>query len=186
MTPYNFIPFPNLESNRLTYRAVEKTDINEVIALRGNAENMQYIPRPLVTNIDEALDHIKMIQDKIDSNEGINWAITEKGNDKMIGIIGHYKIKPEHFRCEIGYMLLPDYQNKGYVTEAIQTVLSYAFHNMKMNSVEALINPRNTASERVLQKNGFIKEAHLIENEYYNGNFIDTVIYSLLKRNFIQ
>ena len=53
-----------------------------------------------------------------------------------------------------------------------------------MHSIEAVIDPENIASERVLQKNGFVKEAHILENELYDGKFWDTVIYSLLKRNF--
>ena len=57
-------------------------------------------------------------------------------------------------------------------------------HTLNFHSIEAIILPDNVASERVLQKNGFVKEAHLVENECYNGKFIDTVIYSLLKRNF--
>ena len=51
---------------------------------------------------------------------------------------------------------------------------------MKLHSIEAVIDPRNSASEKVLQKNGFIKEAHLKENEFFEGEFIDSVIYSRL------
>jgi [ribosomal protein S5]-alanine N-acetyltransferase len=179
-----FSPFPLLESERLIFRALNINDASGIQELRGNPKTMEYIPRPLVTNSNEALEHIKMIQDKIDTNEGINWAITEKGNDSFIGLIGHYRIKPEHFRCEIGYMLLPEYQNKGYISEAIKIVLDYGFNTMQMHSIEAIIDPRNLASEKVLLKNGFVKEAHILENECYNGSFIDTVIYSILKRNF--
>lgn len=180
----SFSPFPNLESSRLLYRAVELSDANEIFELRSDPKSMEFIPRPLAKNIDDAIAHIKMIQEKTNLNEGINWAITEKGNDKLIGLIGHYRIKPESFRCEIGYMILPQYQGKGYITEAIKTVLDYGFNTMQMHSIEAIIDPGNFASEKVLLKNGFIKEAHLKENEFYDGKFIDTVIFSLLKRNF--
>jgi [ribosomal protein S5]-alanine N-acetyltransferase len=179
-----FSPFPILESERLVFRALNNDDAPEIQELRGDPKNMKYIPRPLVTNTKEALEHIKMIQDKIDSNEGINWAVTEKESGKFIGLMGHYRIKPEHFRCELGYMLLPQYHNKGYMTEAIKVVLEYGFNVMQMHSIEAVIDPRNLASEKVLLKNGFVKEAHILENEFYNGTFIDTVIYSILKRNF--
>ena len=37
----------------------------------------------------------------------------------MIGTIGYYYIKPEHYRAEIGYMLLLEFQGRGYITEAI-------------------------------------------------------------------
>lgn len=178
----SLLPFQNLESERLLLRQVSPNDIHEVFALRSNPETMEFIPRPLATTLDEALDHIKMINDKIEANEGINWAITEKGNPKLLGVIGHYRIKWEHFRSEIGYMLLPEYQGKGIVSEAIQMVVDYGFNEMKMHSLEAIIDPENIASAKVLEKNHFVKEAHLKENEFYNGKFLDTVIYSLLKK----
>ena len=84
----------------------------------------------------------------------------------------------------MGYMILPQYNGKGYVTEAIDVVLEYGFNDLQMHSIEAIIDPDNIASERVLQKNGFVKEAHILENELYDGKFWDTVIYSILKRNF--
>ena len=182
MQTFSFLPFQNLESDRLLLRQITNDDVSEIFELRSSAETMKYIPRPLVTNHEEALTHIKMIQDKIEKNEGINWAITLKGNDKFIGIIGHYRIRWEHYRSEIGYMLLPEYRGKGIITEAIQLMVDYGFNQMKMHSLEAIIDPANTASARVLEKNGFVKEAHLKENEFFDGKFLDTVIYSLVKK----
>ena len=184
MLEINFHPFKNLETERLLLRRVSNDDVNEIMQLRGNPETMKYIPRPLVTNTDEALAHIKMINDKIDANEGINWAITIKGNPKLIGVIGHYRIQPENHRCEIGYMILPQYNGQGIVTEAVKAVLEYGFDDLQMHSIEGVIDPDNIASEKVLLKNGFVKEAHILENELWDGKFWDTVIYSLLKRNF--
>ena len=180
MLEINFTPFPNLETDRLILRRLSAEDVLEIFALRSNKEVMKYIPRPLVKTMADAMAHIVMIDEKIESNEGINWAITLKDNHKLIGIIGHYRIKPEHFRAEIGYMLLPEYHGQGIISEAIKEVVNYGFEMMKLHSIEAIIDPENLASEKVLQKNGFVKEAHLKENEYYEGRFLDTVIYSKL------
>lgn len=79
-------------------------------------------------------------------------------------------------------MLLSEYQGKGIITEAIKEVVRYGFKVMKLHSIEAIIDTKNLDSEKVLQKNGFVKEAHLKENEYYEGRFLDTVIYSILNR----
>lgn len=178
----NFIPFPNLETERLYLRRVDQNDVEEIFALRSNPEIMKYIPRPLVKTTEDALEHIAMMDTKIEIGEGINWAITYKDNPKLIGIIGHYRIKPESYRAEIGYMLLPEYNGKGIISEAVQEVVKYGFNEMKLHSIEAVIAPENFASERVLQKNGFVKEAHFIENEFYEGRFLDTVIYSRLNK----
>jgi ribosomal-protein-alanine N-acetyltransferase len=182
MLTINFTPFPILETERLVLRRVNENDANEIFALRSNPETMKYIPRPLVKSIDDALEHIAMIDAKIESNEGINWAITYKHNPKLIGIIGHYRIKPEHFRAEVGYMLLPEFHGKGIISEAIKEVVNYGFNEMKLHSIEAIIDPENFGSARVLEKNNFVKEAHLKENEFYEGRFLDTVIYSILNK----
>lgn len=183
MLDINFTPFPNLETERLYLRRVVKEDVNEIFALRSNKETMKYIPRPLVKNEEDAMAHIAMIDEKIENNEGINWAITLKNDPKLIGLIGHYRIKPEHFRAEIGYMLLPEHHGKGIITEAIKETVKYGFEIMKLHSIEAVIDPENLASESVLQKSGFVKEAHFKENEYYEGRFLDSVIYSILNKH---
>ena len=184
MLEINFHPFQNLETERLMLRRISNDDVNEVLSLRGNPETMKFIPKPLAKTKEDALAHIALIEEKIVNNTGINWGITIKGNSKLIGVIGHYRIQPENHRAEIGYMILPEYSGKGITTEAIKVVIAYGFEQMNLHSIEAIIDPQNIASERVLQKNGFVKEAHILENELWDGKFWDTVIYSLLKRNF--
>lgn len=179
-----FLPFQNLESDRLILRRIDANDANEIFTLRSNEKSMQYISRPIMQNIEEAVAHFKIIDDKIESNSGINWAITLKPSNQFIGIIGHYEIKWKHFRSEIGYMLLPEYEGKGIITEAIKLCLDFGFTKMNLHSVEAIIDPENYASAKVLEKNGFVKEAHFVENEFYNGKFINASIYSILKRNW--
>jgi ribosomal-protein-alanine N-acetyltransferase len=160
MLELNFTPFPILETERLLLRRVDKNDVNEIFSMRSNAETMQYIPRPLVINKEEALSHIALLDSGIEKNEAINWAITFKGENKLLGIIGFYRTKFEDFRSEIGYMLLSENHGKGIASEAVERALDYSFNEMNLHSIEAVIDPRNYASERVLQKNGFIKEGY--------------------------
>ena len=91
-------------------------------------------------------------------------------------------MKPEHYRAEVGYMLFPEYNGKGIVSEALQRVVEYGFNEMKLHSIEAILDPENTGSEKVLLKNGFVKEGHFIENEFYEGRFLSTLVYSKLNK----
>lgn len=184
MLTVNFHPFHNLETERLILRRVDNNDYKEVLSLRSNPETMKYIPRPILKNDEEALAHILMIETKIQNNEGINWAITIKGDPKLIGVIGHYRIQLENYRAEIGYMILPEFNGQGIVTEAVKEVVKYGFEIMKLHSIEAVIDPDNVASANVLKKNGFVKEAHLKENEFHEGRFYDSVIYSILNKEY--
>ena len=186
MLTINFQPFPNLESERLVLRRLKDSDAPEVYKIRSNLERMKYIPRPILQNEEEALAMIQMMNAKIDENTDINWAVCLKNSDKIIGFMGFYRVQPESYRTEIGYMILPEYDGKGYVSEAVTTMLNYAFNTVGFHSVEAVIDPNNFGSARVLEKNGFRKEAHFIENFFWNNEFIDSVHYGILKREFVK
>ncbi len=180
MLTLNFSPFPALHTERLTLRRADATDIPQLYRLRSDEQIMKYIPRPVATSPDEIAEFLRLTDEKIASNKMINWKISIKGDPTLIGTIGFYYIKPEHYRAEIGYMLLPEFQGKGYVSEAIAAVVNYGFEAMGLHSIEALVDPENIASRAVLKKCGFVREAYFKENEFYNGKFLDTVVYSKL------
>ncbi len=183
MLSINFSPFPILETERLLLRRIDKNDVDSFFALRSNAKMMEFIPRVLQKTKEETLVLMEQIDSRINLNEAINWAICLKPNTKMIGIISFHEIIFKNYRAEIGYMLLPDFHGKGIISEAVKRVVLYGFNDLKLNSIAAIIAPENIASEKVLIKNHFVKEAHFIENEFFDGKFIDTVIYSKLNKS---
>lgn len=183
MLDIDFSSFPNLKTQRLLLRQVTENDVDAILSLRSNDEVMKYIPRPYLKTKEEALELIAMFDDKIENGIGINWGIYFiEEPEKLLGIIGYYRMKPEHYRAEVGYMIFPEFNGKGIVSEALQRVVEYGFREIKLHSIEAILDPENKGSEKVLLKNGFVKEAHLIENEYYEGRFLDSMIYSLLNK----
>jgi len=182
MLEFNFTPFPNLETQRLKLRRLKITDVYEILTLRSNPEIMKYIPRPLIKTEVEALEFITTMDTNIDTNKVINWAITTKENDKLIGIIGYYRMKPEDYRAEVGYILSGEYHGQGIITEALQRVVQFGFEEMGLHSIEAVIDPDNFASEKVLLKTNFTKEGHFKEHQFFDGKFFDSVFYSLLNK----
>ena len=182
MLDLNFDPFPTIETERLILRAIKDTDANELFHLRSDKNVMQFIDRPLAETIDDALKLIKVISDGHTNKESITWAITLKDIPELIGTIGFWRIEKEHYRAEIGYLLNPAQQGKGIMQEAMKVVFQYGFEIMKLHSVEANVNPENTASIKLLEKNGFVREGYFRENYFYNGKFLDSAIYSLLSK----
>jgi ribosomal-protein-alanine N-acetyltransferase len=178
MLELNFNPFPIIETERLILRQCTHEDTSDFYVLRSDKNVMKYIPRPIAKNHADAAAVIDTMNDGISKNESINWAITVKGNSKLIGVIGYYRTKKEHFRSEIGYILNPTYQGMGIMDEALKAAINFGFIKMKLHSIEAVVDPENLPSRKLLEKNLFIKEAHLKENEFYDGKFLDTIIYS--------
>jgi len=77
-------------------------------------------------------------------------------------------------------MLDPDFWGKGIMKEALLAAIDFGFNQMNLHSIEAHINPDNTASGMLLEKVGFVREAYFKEDFFFRGEFIDTAIYSLL------
>ncbi len=180
MLTINFDPFPILETSRLTLRQITKNDANEIFVLRSDTRVMKYILRPIAETLEDALQLIQIVADAETNNNGITWAITLKENGQLIGTIGYWQIKKEHYRAEIGYLLSPDFQRKGMMQEALTTVIHYGFAEMKLHTIEADVDPKNTPSISLLERNKFVKEGYFKENYFFDGKFSDTVVYSLL------
>lgn len=182
MIELNFTPFPNLETERLYLRRIIEEDKNEMFALRSDKNIMQFIARPLMKTVEEVVTFINSINESIEKKEYINWGLALKSNNKLIGTIGFYRLKKEDYRAEVGYMLHTSFQKQGIMQEVMPVVLDFGFKQMKLHSIEAVIDPRNKASENVLLKQGFVKEAHFKENLFFNGEFLDSAHYSLLAK----
>ncbi len=73
-----FKSFPILKTERLILRRLDIPDKKELYVLRSDHKNMTYIDRKIPKNTDEVLEFIKKINDGIDNNELIYWAITLK------------------------------------------------------------------------------------------------------------
>lgn len=180
MLSLNFSPFPTLHTERLVLREVNIGDAAEIFFLRSNEQVLQYLDKQPATSVEEAAAFIQRIREDQAKTAGILWGITVKNSPEIIGTAGFWQMQKEHYRAEIGYALHPGFQGRGIMNEALKAVLAYGFETMKLHSVEANINPANSASRKLLEKNGFIKEAYFKENYFFNGRFIDSEIYSLL------
>ena len=178
MLELNFEPFPIIVTDRLVLRKISMNDVEDVFELRTNEEAMKYINRPRPKSIAEVEELITKMND---ISARINWAITLKTEDRIIGIIGYHIIEKTNYRAEIGYMLHPKYWNTGMMSEAISEVINYGFTKMGLHSIEARIYPTNKQSAKILLKHSFNKEGYFKENFFFDGAFMDSEIYSLLK-----
>lgn len=170
MTKINFDPFPVLSTKRLMLRRLNSNDETEVFKIRSDKSIAKYLDRPLYKSIDEARQFINKINNGIKENEWIYWAITPKDNDQLIGTICLWQISVEDSKAEIGFELLPEYQGKGYMREAVVKVLDYGFRTMNLSSIEGEVDPKNTKSIKLMESFDFV----------LNRSLEDTAVYSLL------
>ena len=180
MLSLNLNPLPTLTTERLVLRELRVEDAPAIFNLRSDPEVMRYVHRPQAVTIDDAIAFITRVQDGQRANTCAQWAMTLKGTDHCIGIIGPWRIVPEHHRGELGYMLARDHWGQRLISEAIVSVVDHSFRVLGLHSLEAWTESENAASRRALEKNGFVREACFKENILREGAFLDSVVYGLL------
>ena len=100
--------------------------------------------------------------------------------DQLIGVLGFHELCEGHW-AEIGYWLAKPFWRQGIMTEVIGRACKFAFSQWKLVRIVAHVFAHNTASVRVLEKNGFEFEGLLRKHHRKDGTFIDSKVYGLVR-----
>ena len=114
----------------------------------------------------------------------LHLAIVPKGVARLVGDCVLTITSGPHRQGEIGFVVHPDHQGKGYATEAARTLLRIAFEDLGLHRVVGRLEARNAASARVLEKLGMREEAHLVENEWVKDEWQSERVYAMLDREW--
>ncbi len=163
----------------VTLRPWLATDLSRLTTLINNQNIVRYmsnqIPHPY-TEEDGSLFLSKVVG----QNPVQVFAITFR--DEVVGSIGIFPQTDIYEKnAEIGYWLGEDYWGQGIMTEAILQIVEYGFKTFDLTRIFARPFSSNKASQRVLQKAGFMHEATIVNGVYKNGEYLDSVIYSIRK-----
>lgn len=108
------------------------------------------------------------------------WAIQAEG--KAVGSIGIFRQENIHrFTAELGYYIAEPCWGKGLVTQAVKEACEAVFAQTDIVRIFAEPFAHNAASCRVLEKAGFVFEGRLKKNALKNGQFIDMLLYALVR-----
>lgn len=144
--------YEELHTKRLYLRAIDETDVNEILFLRSDIIVNKFVKRELTKNSDDALKFIDKIKNSITNKSVYYWCITQKKDPKAIGTICLWNFTPDFKTAEVGYDLHPDFHRKGIMTEALKAVLDFGFKRLNLDNIEAYTQHNNMASLRLLDK----------------------------------
>ncbi len=179
--------FPVLTTERLILSRPVEGDMQHIIHYLDSdkiySENTANMPYPYKEADAEFLIH-EVVDKGFENETDFVFAIRNKENGLIMGLIGIHHWDKANQKAEIGYWLGKEFWNKGYVTEAMTEVLAFGFKVLNLNKMFANFFPHNPASGRVMEKSGMKQEAVLKQEIYKNGKFLDFVRYSILKEDF--
>ncbi|MEJ2241031.1 MAG: GNAT family protein [Candidatus Bathyarchaeota archaeon] len=112
--------------------------------------------------------------------------LIEKKDARKIGYINHFDVIWNGIGnlVTIAYVLIPIERGKGYGTEAAKLMVDFLFLSRNIPCIQATTHINNVASQRVLEKVGFRKEGIIRKRFYVQGQWIDQVLYSILKEEW--
>jgi ribosomal-protein-alanine N-acetyltransferase len=120
-----------------------------------------------------------------DDRSILHFKLILKDTNEVIGSCGYHNWYLDHKKAELGYALIKDeHKRKGYMSEAVSTILDYGFKVINLNRIEACISPANIASLSLIKKFGFTREGYLRQHFIREGEIQDTVIFSLLNEEY--
>lgn len=154
-----------LETDRLILRTWRLDDAPELFEICGDAEVMRFLGsgKPYET-IGEADEFLHWATEYQKENGFCRWAVTLKGNLKTIGSCGFARPHGTE-EIELGYLLARKFWGNGLATEAAAACLIYGFGKLEFREIIALTDLENVASQRVLEKIGFVQRGI----ELFNG-----------------
>lgn len=185
---FDFSTFPILETERLILREMTDADTPDVFAIFGDAETCRYFTeqgcQPYPTAAQAKAEVIDWSARRFADKVGLRWAITLRGDTRLIGTAGYNFWDRENHCGEIGYDLLRALWGRGLMTEAIHAILCFGFERMALNRVEADVTGGNRASVRVLEKCRFQHEGTLRQRHFANGRYYDNLRFGLLRAEY--
>ena len=156
MQEFSFSTFPELSTERLTLRQLSFEDIKPIFRLRSNKEINEFITRETPKNLNEAEAFIDTCLSEFEKENRVFWGLELKSRNQLIGSIALHRIDLENNFAEIGYEVNPDFQDEGYMSEAMSKVLDFGITSMNLKTLEAFTHQNNTASIALLEKYLFV------------------------------
>jgi len=144
------------------------------------AETTLNIPHPYPRGAAEAW--IGRHRDEWERANALNLALERREDGVLLGAIG-LRVEPDHARGEVGYWIGVPYWGQGFATEATRALIDYAFDRLGLNRVYAYHFTGNPASGRVMEKAGMRLEGELREHQRKWGEFRDSRLYGILRRD---
>ena len=171
-----------LSTPRLQLRFLSQGDVPALYRMYSDAEAMRYWSSGPWDNMQQAEAYLDAAQAGYESGELLRMGIEIDG--QLAGIVNLYSFNRQNRRCDVGYMLDREFWGKGYMREAMAAIIDYAFRVLRLHRIEADIDPRNTASARLLKSLHFVHEGLLRERWIINGEICDTEFYGLLRSDW--
>lgn len=173
-------PDPQLSNGAITLRPWTLDDLSAV----EQASHDPYIPTvtsvPAPYTAEEGRAWIERQRQHLVDGTGIVLCIADTRTDEPLGLIALWLRNVPHGRADFGYWVVPRARGRGTATDAVRLLAAWAFTTLNVARLEILVEPHNTASQRVAERAGFQREGLLRSYKEFQGRRLDLIMYARL------
>ena len=183
-----------LRTERLVLRPLEASDAADVFEYQRLPEVIRYLPWPERDRVEGYAHTANRAAGRILAVDGDFFVLgatltgtPSTGDAARDRVIGDFLVRVssvQHAQLELGWVLHPDFQRRGYAREAAGAVLAFVFETLNPHRVQAFLDARNAASAALCERLGMRREATLLEEEFNDGEWQDTAVYGVLRREW--
>jgi len=175
--------YSNIFTERLILREFDKNDFEAIHEYLSNEKVLEYMPfNP--TSKEETINYLQRFI-KFQTEEPRNYirfVVMLKGNMNIIGECGINILSIKDKCGELIYRFNTKYWNNGYATESAKRLINFGFFELKLHRIEAIVDIRNTASIKILNKIGMNNEGCLKEHKLQKGHWRSSYMFSMLEK----
>jgi len=173
-----------LQTERLLLRPLVPEDAQALFGIFSDPLVVRWGSSPAWTEMSQADEFVQRAADAQAAGTSLRLALVRREDDRLIGQCTLYAVSDQNRRAEMGYTMASDSWGRGYMNEALHALIDYGFETLDMIRIEADIDPRNTASARLIERMGFVREGLLRERWHVGSDVQDSALYGLLARDY--
>lgn len=165
-------------TERLIMRPFKSTDLQDVFAIYNNDDTCKFLLHNKWTQEDMQDRFNKKLANSVLTKESkLSLAVIYK--TKVVGDLSVWYTDKKD-TVEIGYSFSNEVAGKGLATEAASSLVYKLFEEFSVHRIQAVLDARNTASQKLCERIGMRKEAHFIQDFWNKNEWTDSIVYGML------
>lgn len=182
---------PVLTGTRITLRAPRPSDYVPWRTLRKESRDFlkPFEPRWTEADLSHRVFTARLKRGRDEAKAGTDYTffifLRQKGQELLVGGLTLSNIRRRAAQyVTLGYWMGREYAGQGLMTEAVGMILPFVFDTLALHRIHAAFLPDNTASRRVLEKNGFKEEGFAENYLQIDGKWCDHVLFGLTRERY--
>ena len=174
-------PLEKINCDKVYLRNIDISDAEAIFDIYSDAEVTRFLDFPVMKDVNHAENFIDDVLLGYLNGDLLEWAIIENKKDTFIGTIHFAQWDYKHGHAKIGFALNKNWWGRGIMKDLLSPFIQFGFKELRLNRIQANINPLNNACKKLFEERGFQREGLLRERYMLLGQPHDIIIFSLLK-----